>query len=683
MSNGRNNSGVGLNEFQARHLKVACQHIDKLLTDMEEVLHSSESKSVFPRYVPELAPVQRKTIEDYTARLRSQLLRALSSQRIDAEPSRIGEAHALHTLLTFVEIALEELTPEDMAGYGAVAPEAVTDLKGIAQELMATVAEMHAYVMQRSRHDIDERLRKLRGSNGLVEALGTVQRIISRYGLVEFRPRLIMLLDLLENKGFEIGMFGRVSSGKSSLLNHAIGQDVLPVGVTPITAVPTRIRYADDSRLLVFRDNASSGEFPISEIGSFVDERQNPANAKRVSRIVLKLPAESLKNGLVFVDTPGLGSLATSGAAETLAYLPRCDYGIILIDAAGTLTDEDLRTVEALKAASIPVSVLISKADLADEEDLRRLMGYVSQHVIQETGFSVPVHAVSVLSSHRYLLEEWLREEIGPMHGRVAELKEQSLSRKCEALVQSVLDTLNNQVAPSGSGKSAKATETAEATLRHTSGSIEDSRREVAGLIRNLPLQARGAIEAASVELTGVWMAGRPGSLSPLNEMLTHEANAIAAACYRTFKELADNLHNRLEEVSLALVGKSAPIENFRFQELPIFEASLEDASFPKPSFAVFGRTVLRSLAHRRLNQFHKPAEDAFNAYSNQLQGWAQLALHDVERQYESYAQELRTQAQRLATGMVAPVAESELRSDIDAFEGAIAFEEVRPASGM
>ena len=51
-----------------------------------------------------------------------------------------------------------------------------------------------------------------------------------------------------------------------------------------------------------------------------------------MTRIVVELPSRGCRDGVVLVDTPGLGSLATSGAAETLAYLPRCDLGVVLID---------------------------------------------------------------------------------------------------------------------------------------------------------------------------------------------------------------------------------------------------------------------------------------------------------------------------------------------------------------
>jgi GTPase SAR1 family protein len=97
-------------------------------------------------------------------------------------------------------------------------------------------------------------------------------RIITSYGLVEYREALAMIIDRMENKVFEIGLFGRVSSGKSSLLNYLLEVDYLPVGVTPVTAVPTRISYGPLARVgIEFADNppenVSLSEYPKTKYG--------------------------------------------------------------------------------------------------------------------------------------------------------------------------------------------------------------------------------------------------------------------------------------------------------------------------------------------------------------------------------------------------------------------------------
>ncbi len=110
------------------------------------------------------------------------------------------------------------------------------------------------------------------------------------------------------------------------------------MGVNPITAVPTRLAYGPAPRATAWFADRKPEQFGTERLAEFVTEQHNPANIQHVTRIVVELPAQRLREGVVYVDTPGLGSLATSGAAETKAYLPRCDLGVVLIDAGSTLT---------------------------------------------------------------------------------------------------------------------------------------------------------------------------------------------------------------------------------------------------------------------------------------------------------------------------------------------------------
>ena len=215
------------------------------------------------------------------------------------------------------------------------------------------------------------RLERLGETGDEVRLLAEIERIITAHGLVEFRGALTMLLDRFETAAFEVGVFGRVSSGKSSLLNYILQTDMLPVGVTPVTAIPTRISHGPVAEAGIEFAEAQPKIIPLSELAEFATEERNPSNKKHVTRIFVKLPAERLREGVTFVDTPGLGSLAVAGAEETIAYLPRCDLGIVLIDASSGLTQDDMVVVQALYQSGATASVLISKADLFGEERLR------------------------------------------------------------------------------------------------------------------------------------------------------------------------------------------------------------------------------------------------------------------------------------------------------------------------
>jgi hypothetical protein len=77
--------------------------------------------------------------------------------------------------------------------------------------------------------------------------------------------------------------------------------------------------------------------------------------------MLVKLPSPRLREGIAFVDTPGVGSLALAGGAETVAYLPRCDLGVVLVVAVTTLNHEDL----ALEVDTTAARQVLDEADEA------------------------------------------------------------------------------------------------------------------------------------------------------------------------------------------------------------------------------------------------------------------------------------------------------------------------------
>jgi hypothetical protein len=135
-----------LNSNHARRLSVTCRHIDKLLADMENALAAAGSKQVFPEYLLDVAPAQRRVIEDYIARIRVQLARVLDGLGFERPEPSIPVSRSLHIALTFINIAAVELQPRYMRGYGEISTTAAADLNRIAAELVALTTEFDRYV---------------------------------------------------------------------------------------------------------------------------------------------------------------------------------------------------------------------------------------------------------------------------------------------------------------------------------------------------------------------------------------------------------------------------------------------------------------------------------------------------------------------------------------------------------
>jgi len=77
--------------------------------------------------------------------------------------------------------------------------------------------------------------------------------------------------------------------GKSSLLNAILGQELLPTGVNPSTAIPTFVRGADVPRLRIDFEGANEPVVSLdppqipSLLSRYISEEENPRNETRVS----------------------------------------------------------------------------------------------------------------------------------------------------------------------------------------------------------------------------------------------------------------------------------------------------------------------------------------------------------------------------------------------------------------
>ena len=147
---------LSLNANQRQRLLVSCRHIDKLLSDIEATLDATSSKTVFPSYVTDISPMQRMAIEDYIARIRMQLLQVLHSQSLVPEPPSISAAHSIRVNLTFIDIAIAELAPRYMRGYGPVSEQGAADLNGIVTGLESAVKQLAQCISKSATGDLQE-----------------------------------------------------------------------------------------------------------------------------------------------------------------------------------------------------------------------------------------------------------------------------------------------------------------------------------------------------------------------------------------------------------------------------------------------------------------------------------------------------------------------------------------------
>ncbi len=154
-----------------------------------------------------------------------------------------------------------------------------------------------------------------------------------------------------------VAVVGRVSTGKSTLVNALIGRRVAPTAAGECTQIVTWYRFGAPDRAELVLVDGSVQPLPF--------DGRLPAtlgvDLARVDRIEVILQSGPLRN-LTLIDTPGLGSLDRFAAGP---------------DAAGTGTDDrsgpDAASVRAATQAS---ALLFLFRDVEKQDDIEFIRGY-------------------------------------------------------------------------------------------------------------------------------------------------------------------------------------------------------------------------------------------------------------------------------------------------------------------
>ena len=83
------------------------------------------------------------------------------------------------------------------------------------------------------------------------DPLAVVLSDVAALGTDRDRAQIAAVHDRLVSARLRVLVAGEAKRGKSSLVNAFLGQAVLPVGVTPLTAVATTVRYGDNPHVHV------------------------------------------------------------------------------------------------------------------------------------------------------------------------------------------------------------------------------------------------------------------------------------------------------------------------------------------------------------------------------------------------------------------------------------------------
>jgi uncharacterized protein YcfJ len=155
---------------------------------------------------------------------------------------------------------------------------------------------------------------------------------------------------LIDGKLFVV-VCGEFKQGKSNLLNAFLNEtDLFPVDVDIATNLVTTITYGQIEKITIILQDETTGEkiskqISREEIPNYVTEKGNHKNAKKAVMLIIETPNLQLKEGLVLVDTPGVGGLNAEHTALTYAFIPNADAVLFVSDALAPLSQKELNFV--------------------------------------------------------------------------------------------------------------------------------------------------------------------------------------------------------------------------------------------------------------------------------------------------------------------------------------------------
>lgn len=184
----------------------------------------------------------------------------------------------------------------------------------------------------------------------------------------------------LEEEKFHLVVLGEFNHGKTTFVNALLGAPVLPMGVTPTTAVIHQVVHGVRGARAHFEKKeaveAAPRVVPFDEIGGYVVG--GGAASENVRYLEVSYPSALLEGGVVLVDTPGVNDLNSTRAEITYSYIPRADAVLFLLDAGQILKESERAFLsnKLLAQSRDKVLFVINKVDLLDESEREEALNY-------------------------------------------------------------------------------------------------------------------------------------------------------------------------------------------------------------------------------------------------------------------------------------------------------------------
>jgi len=193
----------------------------------------------------------------------------------------------------------------------------------------------------------------------------------------EDRRRLLDVVTDLRDLFFLVVVIGEFNAGKSSFINAILGDDLLPVGITPTTEMIELIRYAEATTRTPQLKDDGTREWRHPGVGA---------------------------QGVAIVDTPGTGSIFQRHEATAKAFLHRSDLVIFVISAKRAFAETERLYLELAKNYGKKIILVVNQIDLLqprEQDEVRRFIERQVEELLNLRPLLFMVSAKEALAARR------------------------------------------------------------------------------------------------------------------------------------------------------------------------------------------------------------------------------------------------------------------------------------------
>lgn len=207
-----------------------------------------------------------------------------------------------------------------------------------------------------------------------------------------------------ENR-FYLAVLGQFKRGKTTLINSLLGADVLPVAVVPLTSIITILSYGEQAEVTAYFLSGENRPIRMNELEQYVTERHNPENRKGVRHVEVRYPSPYVRDGILLVDTPGVGSTYEHNTEVTRSFLARVDAAIFLVSVDPPLTAAEAEFLRRAKEEVHHFFFVLNKTDLMTEADMQESLAFTRAQIERQAGLSgielFPISARNALEAKK------------------------------------------------------------------------------------------------------------------------------------------------------------------------------------------------------------------------------------------------------------------------------------------